>query len=29
MFTVAAEKGQDFRSILSHYYPGAVLERMN
>jgi stage II sporulation protein D len=24
-----AEKGQDFRSILSHYYPGAVLERMN
>ena len=24
-----AEKGHDFKSILSHYYPGAVLERMN
>jgi stage II sporulation protein D len=24
-----AGKGHDFRSILSHYYPGALLERMN
>jgi len=24
-----AEKGHDFKSILSHYYPGAVMERMN
>ncbi|MGC1456572.1 MAG: SpoIID/LytB domain-containing protein [Nitrospirota bacterium] len=24
-----AEKGHDFKSILSHYYPGTVLERMN